>query len=48
MYIYINSTELYSPPLGLDPVLEKMMKDFAISKKEREEKIKAQEAIIAA
>jgi len=26
-------SELYSPPLGLDPELEKMMRDFAISKK---------------
>jgi len=39
--------ELYSPPLGLDPELEKMMKDFAIHKKTREAKIAELEAIIA-
>jgi len=40
-------TEMYSPPLGLDPELEKMMKDFMISKKEREIAIKEKEAVIA-
>jgi len=40
--------ELYSPPLGLDPVLEKLMKDFAISHAEKEKKIKDLEAVIAA
>jgi len=39
--------ELYSPPLGLDPELEKMMRDFAIHKKTRETKISELEAIIA-
>jgi len=39
--------ELYSPPLGLDPELEKMMRDFAVSKKTREGKITELEGIIA-
>jgi hypothetical protein len=39
--------ELYSPPLGMDPELEKMMRDFAIHKKTRETKIAELEAVIA-
>jgi len=39
--------ELYSPPLGMDPELEKMMRDFAVHKKTREAKISELEAIIA-
>jgi len=39
--------ELYSPALGMDPELEKMMRDFAIHKKNRETKIAELEAIIA-
>jgi len=39
--------ELYSPPLGMDPELEKMMRDFALHKKTRETKIAELEAIIA-
>jgi len=39
--------ELYSPPLGMDPELEKMMRDFAVHKKTREAKIAELEAIIA-
>jgi len=39
--------ELYSPALGMDPELEKMMRDFAVHKKTRETKIAELEAIIA-
>jgi len=39
--------ELYSPALGMDPELEKMMRDFALHKKTRETKIAELEAIIA-
>lgn len=39
--------ELYSPPLGMDPELEKMMSEFAITHKTREEKMKELEAVIA-
>lgn len=39
--------ELYSPPLGMDTDLEKMMRDFAVHKRTREAKIAELEAIIA-
>jgi len=39
--------ECYSPALGVDPELEKMMRDFAIHKHTRETKISELEAIIA-
>lgn len=39
--------ELYSPPLGMDSDLEKMMRDFAVHKRTREAKIAELEAVIA-